>query len=682
MASRLSRLFKPRSIAVIGGGFWSTNVIEECRKIGFDGPVYPVHPLRPEIAGCATNSDLHALPQVPDATFIGVNREATIELVATLSAMGAGGAVCFASGFREASAELADGDALQTRLLAAAGAMPILGPNCYGFINALDRAALWPDQHGAQLCETGVALITQSSNIAINLTMVGRALPLAYVVTAGNQASVSLPEIGAALLDDPRVTALGLHIEGISDLSGFHALARQAQPLGKPIVALKVGSSEQAQQAAISHTASLAGSATGARALFERLGIAQVESLPQLLETLRLAHATGTLPSAEIACASCSGGEASLAADTALRHGVRFPPLSDTQRAALAKALGPRVALANPLDYHTYIWGDVAAMTATFTVLAQGDHALTCIIVDFPRPDRCDPSAWTCVIDAASAARAATGKPIALLASLPELQSDEITAQIFEAGLIPLGGIDDAFAAIGALARPADDGLAQEADPLCPRMPRNPQPLTEAESKTLLARHGLHIPQSRRATGKIGLAKAAREIGPPLVIKAEGMAHKSEHGGVILASDAIGDALSGALAMPTETWLVEEMVTDAVAELLVGVTCDPAHGHVLTLGAGGVLTELHRDAVHLLVPASHEAVEAALDQLRLAPLLRGYRGRPAADIPAIVAAVAAVQDTVVAHHGRVAEVEINPLICTPHSAIAADALITIGDAND
>ena len=679
MASRLSRLFKPRSIAVIGGGFWSTNVIEECRKIGFDGPVCPVHPLRPEIAGCATYPDLYALPEVPDASFIGVNREATIELVATLSAMGAGGAVCFASGFREASAELADGDALQTRLLAAAGAMPILGPNCYGFINALDRAALWPDQHGAQPCETGVALITQSSNIAINLTMAGRALPLAYVVTAGNQASVSLPEIGAALLDDPRVTALGLHIEGISDLPGFHALARQAQTLGKPIVALKVGNSEQAQQATISHTASMAGSATGARALFERLGIAQVESLPQLLETLRLAHAMGFLPNAEIACASCSGGEASLAADTALRHGVRFPPLSDAQRAALAKALGPRVALANPLDYHTYIWGDVAAMTATFAALAQGDHALICIIVDFPRPDRCDPSAWTCVIEAASAARAATGKRIALLASLPEMQSDQITAQIIEAGLIPLGGMDDAFAAIGALARTAGAALPSEADPLLPRMPRNPQPLSEAESKALLARHGLRVPNARRAAGKIGLAKAAREIGSPLVIKAEGMAHKSEHGGVIQAPDAIGDALLRAVAMPTETWLIEEMVTDAVAELLVGVTCDPAHGYVLTLGAGGVLTEIQQDTVHLLMPASDAAIEVALNRLRLAPLLYGYRGRAAAHIPAIVAAICAVQDAVIAHHGCIAELEVNPLICTPRAAIAADALITIGE---
>lgn len=679
MAHRLSRLFKPRSIAVIGGGLWCANVIDECRKIGFAGQVYPVHPKKSEIAGHATYADLRALPAAPDAAFVGVNREATIELVAALSDMGAGGAVCFASGFREASAELEDGDALQSRLLDAAGDMPLLGPNCYGFINALDRAALWPDQHGAQPCDSGVALITQSSNIAINLTMAGRALPLAFVVTAGNQASVSLPEIGAALLDDPRVTALGLHIEGIVDLSGLQTLARQARALGKPIVVLKVGTSEQAQRATISHTASMAGSAKGARALFERFGMAQVDSLPQLLETLRLAHASGPLPNAKIACASCSGGEASLAADTALRHGLSFLPLSDMQRAGLTKALGPRVALANPLDYHTYVWGDVDAMTATFTALAQGDQALTCIIVDFPRPDRCDPSAWSCVIEAASAARAATGTPIALLATLPETQADEITDQITAANLISLGGIDDAFAAIAALSRSGKSPQGLEEDFLLPKPPEHPIRLSEADSKKLLADFGLPIPRAGRATGKAALSETAQEIGLPLVIKSEGMAHKSDHGGVILAHDKLEDALSNALAMYTDTWLVEEMITNSVAELLVGVTCDPVHGYVLTLGAGGVLTELHRDTVHLLLPASDRDIEVALNSLRIAPLLHGYRGRPAAHMPAIVAAVRAVQDTVVALHGRVDEVEINPLICTPETAVAADALITIGE---
>ena len=239
--------------------------------------------------------------------------------------LGIGGAVCFASGFREAAAELEDGVGLQEELVTAAGDMPILGPNCYGFINALETASLWPDQHGLAKVSSGVAIISQSSNIALNLTMQARGLPIAYIMTVGNQAQSGLSHIGEALLDDDRVTAIGLHIEGIDDLKSFEAFARQAWACGKPVVALKTGRSDQAQAATVSHTASIAGSSAGATALFDRLGIAEVQSLPVLLETLKLLHVHGPLKSARIASLSCSGGEASLMADLGLAHDVVFP---------------------------------------------------------------------------------------------------------------------------------------------------------------------------------------------------------------------------------------------------------------------------------------------------------------------------------------------------------------------
>ena len=251
----LSRLLRPTSIAVVGGGAWCANVIDQCRRMGFAGPVWPVHPTREAIAGAKAYPSFDALPGVPDAVFVGVNREATIDIIARLRHLGAGGAVCFAAGFLEAEAELGDGAAMQARLLEAAGEMPIIGPNCYGFINYLDGALLWPDQHGGQRCDSGVAILTQSSNIAINLSMQRRALPLAYLMTAGNQAQLGLADLGLALLADPRVTALGLHIEGVGDLRAFEALANQAQEQGTPIVALKSGRSEQARTATQSHTA-------------------------------------------------------------------------------------------------------------------------------------------------------------------------------------------------------------------------------------------------------------------------------------------------------------------------------------------------------------------------------------------------------------------------------------------
>lgn len=198
--SGLDRLLRPRSIAVIGGGVWCTNVVRECTKIGFGGPVWPVHPSRADIGGVATYPSVEALPETPDACFIGINRTAPVEVLRVLRAAGAGGAVCFAAGFSEARAELADGGALQDALRAAADGMPFLGPNCYGFVNALDGAALWLDRHGLIPRESGVAILTQSSNVALNLSMQARALPIAYIGTVGNDACVDLSLFGEALV--------------------------------------------------------------------------------------------------------------------------------------------------------------------------------------------------------------------------------------------------------------------------------------------------------------------------------------------------------------------------------------------------------------------------------------------------------------------------------------------------
>ena len=674
--TRLARLLRPKSIAVVGGGVWCANLIRECAKLGFDGPVWPVHPTRDEMGGLPCFRSLDDLPHAPDACFIGVNRSATIDVVSKLAAMGAGGAVCFASGFLEARSETEDGADLQARLVDAAGTMPILGPNCYGFINALDRAALWPDQHGCLPVQSGVALITQSSNIAINLTMQHRGVPIACVVTAGNQASVTQADIGMALLDDPRITALGMHVEGFADLRGWEALSEKARALGKAVVTLKVGASAEAQAATVSHTASLAGSDAGAEALMHRLGIARVHSLPVLLETLKLLHLAGPLSDPALACASCSGGEASLMADTGQRHGVRYPPLSDAQRAALAGALGPKVALANPLDYHTYIWGDAAGMADVFTALNQGDAPLAAVVVDFPRRDLCSDADWDCVLEAAAAARARTARPLALIASLPENMSEAVVKDTLARGLIPLLGCEEATAAIAAAAQV--NSTPASAPLWLPQMPQATTVLTEADSKARLAAHGLRIPGSTRATSPEALSEALAKATGPVVIKAEGLAHKSDAGGVIFAQPGDAQALKAASALPCASWLIEDRVAGGLAELLIGVVADPAHGYVLTLGAGGIHTEILRDTVSALLPVTEADIHALLDRLRIAPLLRGYRGKPAADLSAIVQAVLAVQEFVAAHPGAVTEVEINPLIALPQRAVAVDALIKMG----
>lgn len=688
----LSRLLRPRSVAVIGGGVWCENVVQQCRAIGFRGAIWPVHPTRAEIAGVPVFAGLAALPSAPDAVFIGVNRTLTVQLVAQLAEMGAGGATCFASGFREAKLESADGADLQEQLLLAAKDMPVIGPNCYGFINYLDGVALWPDQHGGLQVDCGVAIVTQSSNVAINLTMQSRALPLAYVVTVGNQAQTGLAQIGQALLDDPRVTVLGLYIEGVGDLRAFEALAAQARRMGKPIVALKTGRSPQARAGAVSHTASLAGSGAGARALFARLGVAEVTGLDAFLETLKLLHVTGALPSRRIASLSCSGGEASLMADSALDLNLEFPPLTKAQKTALRTALGPMVALANPLDYHTYIWGDVAAMTATFSALLGDDLALSCIVVDFPRADRCDPAAWDCVVTAAVAAKKGTGVQtggrLALVSSLPETMPETVAQKLIAQGIVPLCGIESALKAIEIA---ADIGQMQAVPPqplLLPEPVQMPQELrhghilNEHSAKARLLAHGVPVPEGRFCASAKLAAQAAKTLGFPLVLKGMGHAHKSEAGAVHLnlrSSQAVAQA---AADMDSNGYLLEQMVTGGVAEVLVAVLRDPAHGFVLTLGAGGVMTEILADVSTRLVPVTAQDVRAALAELRIYPVLCGYRGSLGVNIDALIQAVLGVQSFVLETAAFLEEVEINPLICTPDRAVAVDALITLGVSND
>ena len=677
----LSRLLQPQSIAVVGGGAWCENVIRECRAFGFTGPIWPVHRTRNAVGGEAAFASVAELPGAPDANFVGVNRHASVEIIRALAERGAGGAVCFASGFTEASEELSDGAAVQNALLEAAGDMPILGPNCYGFINGLDGVALWPDQHGMVPVERGVAIITQSSNIALNLTMQRRGLPISYLLTAGNQAQLDIADLGMAALSDDRVTALGLHIEGIGDLRRFEALCEAARVAGKPIVALKIGLSDQARAATISHTASLAGSAAGSDALFDRLGVRCVQTLSLFLETLKLLHVTGPLPSNRVASMSCSGGEASLMADTAVGRGVVFPPLNDAQKTDLREALGPKVALANPLDYHTYVWGNREAMGACFSGIMDPTLAIGCVVLDFPRGDRCDASQWDLVIDAIRDATAARGVPIALVSSLPDTLPEDVAIELVRDGIPTLSGLDDALSAIALAAQPVP-----EAEPTPVLLPSGPAEeadaavLTEAQAKAALSTHGLDVPRAMRASGPEDAATAAGSINAPVALKGEGFAHKTEAGAVALnltSPEAVRDA---ALTMPCDRFLIEEMIDTGVADLLIGVMHDPAHGFILTIGAGGTFTELLHDTVHMLLPVDEAAIFAALDKLTIARVINGYRGAAAADREAIVNAVLAVQDYVTANAARVLEVEINPLICTPTRAVAVDALIHLREA--
>ncbi len=742
--TRLDRLLRPRSIAVIGGGFFAPNVVKQSLKMNFAGDIWPVHPTRGEVAGVQAYKSLADLPCPPDAVFIGVNRNLTVEVVRELRRMGAGGAICFAAGFKETGAYDAEGERLQAALIEAAGEMAVIGPNCYGLINYADGALLWPDQHGGrrlQAGERGAAIITQSSNIACNLTMQTRGLPLAFLMTAGNQAQTGLSEMALGLIEDERVSSLGLHIEGFDSVAGFECLAGRARELKKPIVAMKVGRSEQARAATVSHTASLAGSDAASDAFLKRLDIPRVDTIPSFLETLKLFHAIGPLQGGRLSSMSCSGGEASVMADTAVGRRVHFPALTAEHRARVEAALGPLVAVANPLDYNTYVWGKEEALKNVFSAMVSGGFDLNLLVLDFPRIDRCSDADWWPTVNAFEAALKTNGAKGAIVASMGENLPEGHAEELLRRGIVPICGIAEAFdaaeaavmvggrwangcrAAIGSgrpplhlaslgTSPPLDGGEEGRSGDGCVYPPRSsgeedgrsgdgrvssppssggevsrakPAPEwgstapDEAAAKARLAAAGLSVPAGRRAANAEEAAAVADTLGYPAAVKALGVAHKSEAGAVRLN---LGDADAVRAAAEAMAGLgtglyVERMVTGGVAELIVGVTRDALIGPVMTVGSGGVLVELLKDSATLLVPPTRLEIEHALRGLKLFPLLDGFRGRPKADVEAAIDAISAIADFALATD--VVELDVNPLIVCAEGqgAWVADALMVM-----
>ena len=648
------------------GSVWAENVIVQCAKMGFAGPVWPVHPTKPTIGGLKAYASLADLPHAPDATFIGVNRHATVGVVAELSAMGAGGAICFASGWTEAGEPELQGD-----LVRAAGDMPILGPNCYGVINYLDGALLWPDQHGGRRVDRGVALLSQSSNIVINLTMQARALPVAYVACLGNAAQIGLAELAGALLADERVTAIGMYVEGIDDAPAFAALAEAARAAGKGIVCIKSGKTELSRTAAASHTASLAGGGAASTAFLRQAGVAEVNTLSELVETLKIFHVHGPQIGSRICSLSCSGGEAGLVADLAAPYGIDFPPVPDATRARLGEILGPIVTIANPLDYHTFIWGDGPRTTDVFTTMLQAYDA-GIYIIDPPRPDRCDPSSFQPALDAILSAGRTTGKPAFPVASLPENFDEDHAISLLDQGVATLMGLEGALGAIKAAQTPAGQPGWRPA----PALPaRDTRLLSEAEGKALLDRAGVAVPRAVTGATLAEVQVQATDLTAPLALKGLGFAHKTEAGAVLLGLET----LDGQAEMPGATgYLAEEMVTGALAEILLGLRRDPVYGVSLTLGMGGVTAEVLADTVTLILPATVAEVMAALRRLRLWPLLDGYRGRTRADMKT-VAAIAVRLGALMMADPTLDEIEINPILVRAEGAVAVDALIRKAD---
>ncbi len=678
----LERLLRPKSIAVIGG-LQASRVIEQCQLMGYEGEIWPVHPSKSEVRGIPAYASLDELPGVPDAAFIGVNRHLTVEVVRSLSAMGAGGAVCFAAGFLESDET---GGQLQSDLIEAAAELPIVGPNCYGLINYADGALLWPDQQGGRRLpdgQRGVAIITQSSNIAVNFTMQRRGLPLAYILTVGNQAQVGMSDLALNILDDSRVSALGLYIEGFDSIAAMETLAQRARTLGKPVVVFKVGESEQAQATTLSHTASLAGSQAAASAFLKRCGFGQANSIPVFLESLKLLHVHGPLNGYRISSMSCSGGEASIMADTAVGKKVYFPPLDEAQKKPVQDALGPLVAVSNPLDYHTYCWGNRKVMTEAYCAMVGNGFDINFLALDFPHSERCDDAEWMVAVDAFETALKTNKAKGALAISMSENISESYTEAFIERGIVSLYGFEEALKAAEIAADIGQAWQHEPAEPVLEPTAIHAEKITlnEAIAKQKLAAFEVPIPSGHLVTSVQHAVENADKTGYPLVLKALGIAHKTEADAVRLnlkTADAVTKAANQLFELSDRLYL-ESMVEGVIAELIVGITHDAQFGLVMTIGSGGILVEIMQDSRTLVMPATRYQIENLLAELKSAPLFAGYRGKPKADIKAAVDAILAIQQYAMSASDHLLELDVNPLLlCAEGNGVfAADALIVL-----
>ncbi len=674
----LKKLLQAQSLAVFGGEN-AGEVIDQCRAIGFDGEIWAVNPNRDELRGVPCLPSVAELPATPDASFIAAPPQATIEITQALSSMGSSGAVCFAAGFAESGDE---GIKRQQQLEDAAGDMAIIGPNCHGFINYLDGLALWPDHHGGSPVDKGVALVLQSGNIGINLSMQQRSLDLAYVVSVGNNISLGMHDYIHMLLDDPRVTAIGLHIEGIEDIHEFSIAAIRALEKGVPICVIKSGRSSIGAEITMSHTASLAGSDRLYEALLKRLGIIRCATLNQFLETLKFVSLVGTLPGKKLGSLSCSGGEASLVADCAESLGLQLPGLSEDSSGELADVLGPRVHLANPLDYHTYAWGDLDKLSSCFTAMLSNGFDCTILVLDYPQLDNALVNNWEITEQALINAIKETGQRAVVVSSLPETFPPQARQRMRDAGIAPMQGIEDCLFAIHAA---ATMGIAREniesIQPVrkCATSAGHARMLNEWESKKALAGYGLPLPEGQLCD-QAGTLKAAKKIGYPLVLKgiSNEIAHKQKEGLVHLGiknEQELRQALDQ-LSSRCDQFLIEQQAGPVLAEIIVGISRDPVFGLSLLVGSGGTRVETLDDTVSLLLPVQRKDIADAFRSLRLADLAcASSAGNNDQQLELLVDAVETIVAYAMENESRLEELDVNPLLLTPTGVVAVDALV-------
>jgi acyl-CoA synthetase (NDP forming) len=687
----IKRLLRPRHIAFFGG-----KAIEEAVRyadeIGFRGETWVVNPNRENMGGRKCFRSVDELPSAPDASFIAVRPEASVEVVRHLAERGSAGAVCYAAGFKEIGAR---GLLLHKSLLEAAGSMAIVGPNAPGLINFFDRTAVTLDEKGLSCPQKGVAIITQSGSFADNSSRNSRSLPIGYLLSTGNQSMLESADYIDVLLEDARITAIGLHMEGLNDVVKFHDVAVRALHQNVPIVVLKTGTSQKGAEAANSHSAALAGNDELFSALFQRLNIIRARTLIEFIETLKLFTTLGSLKGKRVCVLTCSGFDCSNAADVAETAGVVLPSPSVEQNQDLAKHLTEYTEPTNPLDCAMAMWGDRSRQAACFKIMMRESYDCALLIVTYPIKVYGDVRDWDAAVNAFIDAAAENTIPCVCVSNLAEGLPESVREQLHSHGIAALQGLHEAMFAIKSA---SDYQERRQAVLRSNHLRHTPIAIgisggknhakNEWHSKKWLNELGVSIPDGLLVSAD-NVLKAAKEIGFPVVVKVamDELVHKSEIGGVFVGARDERDvqaavkqmekSLQGKQGKNNVQFIVEKYISDGIAELIVGIKRDPRFGLVLILGSGGIFAELISDVVRLILPITPNEVRAAVSELKASVLLKGTRGRPAGDLEAVIDTVMKIVIGAESIGQQLSELDVNPLIVCSKGAVAADAWILL-----
>jgi acyl-CoA synthetase (NDP forming) len=688
--ANLKRLIAPRHIAFVGG-----RAVEPCiaatRKAGFNGQIWAVHPKYETLAGVPCVRSLADLPEAPDAALIAVSRERSVDVVTELSAMGAGGVVSIVGEFAETGEE---GASIQAQLAEATGDLALVGPNCLGVMNLFDGAAIWGgDNVFEPVTGDGVALISQSGYVAYSITNVEQALPLGYAISIGNQAVLNTADFIDAMLDDARVRAIGLYLEGIVDIAALSAAALRAVKQGVPLVVLKAGGTIESAELARSHSGTLAVANEIWGAFFRRLAMIEVGSPKALIETLKLLGAPRPPKGNRIVATANSGGYAAMIGEKGKALGLAFPVPTDAQRYALREAVPELVSLLNPLDWNLP-WAAMSTPETSYTgmgILMDDRCDLLVYFVDWPRQkDVAD--VWWPTLEGLIWLNEKSNRPVVIASVLPDGMPPELRLRLAKAGVITLQGLDDALTAISAAASYIALRALVLSDFETRLLPtpvdadRSAKSLNEAEGKAFLAEYGVAVPESVTGTAQAVIARAD-QLPYPLAVKLlnPDLAHKNRAGAVhlnvrdanelaeairaIQSSVAVYDA-----SLSTDHFLIERMVEAPRAEFIAGISKKPGVGHALVIGRGGTAVEEHRDFITLLLPASPLQIREALKGLGISRQLRLAES----EIAALTETIARVAGFAADHRERLEELDVNPIILDASGGVTAvDAFMRI-----